>query len=433
MRQTLFYLPHQLGPLTLFGWVSWGMLGLMVYVALILLMSRTREARAQALRESGFAWAIGAAVIGALLPMVESKVSISPTESVPIGLPIRGYGLMLMLGVLAAVWIASRRMVRLGLSRDSFLSLALWVVIGGLLGARLFYVVQKWSELDGQTIQQKIWTALQFTEGGLVVYGSVMGGMVGILLWTVQQRVRPIPLFDAVVPAFFIGLSLGRIGCLLNGCCYGGICDSDLPCITFPKGAPAYMDQLEHGRLLGMDLQAAPSGSGSVIAVDAASWAANQQIEKGQRLDELKVFVIPPDPKDPMRSALAPPEFEGIMRVNDRNLRFSDTELPARSLPVHPSQIYASISALLLCFWSLAIPHWIERPGRVFGAGLIGYGVVRILEEIIRVDEQGQFGTSLSISQWVSVVGILAGIAILVASVLRVFQPQTTSGTASGT
>jgi len=94
-------------------------------------------------------------------------------------------------------------------------------------------------------------------------------------------------------------------------------------------------------------------------------------------------------------------------------------DLPNKSLPVHPSQIYASLTGFLLCFWSLSIPRWIQRPGLVFGSGWLVYGILRFLEEIVRVDEGGQFGTDLSIAQWVSILGIVFGSILTVYSLVR--------------
>jgi len=110
--------------------------------------------------------------------------------------------------------------------------------------------------------------------------------------------------------------------------------------------------------------------------------------------------------------------------VDGNRIDVPNQVFPARSLPVHPSQIYASISGFLLCLWTLSIAPWTKRPGLVFGAGLIGYGIIRILEEIIRDDEQGTFWTSLTISQWISVLGIIAGILVLAWSYRIGFRPQ---------
>ena len=416
MRQTLFYLPHEVGPLPLFGWVSWSMLGLLLYLGITLFYSYKQPKGASTLYEGLFNWIVGAAVLGFVLPAIEAKVAPGTADQIVVGLPVRGYGLMMMLGVLTAVGISYRRVLQLGVAKDSFLGLVLWTVVGGLLGARLFYIVQKWSELDGSSIPEKLWTALQFTEGGLVVYGAILGGIAGILGWTLLQKVVPLSLLDAIVPAFFIGLAFGRIGCLMNGCCYGGVVESGLPSIAFPRGAPAYMDQLASGRLLGIHTKSTHGPDLTIDAVDPGSWAQRVGITPGQILDSIQVGQVPQDPQlqaQAMREH-APPELEGLVRTDQ--VRTVVRELPNRSLPVHPSQIYASITGFLLCFWSLTIPRWVQRPGLVFGSGWLAYGVLRFLEEIVRVDEGGQFGTELSIAQWVSIVGILFGAILTVYS-----------------
>jgi len=112
-----------------------------------------------------------------------------------------------------------------------------------------------------------------------------------------------------------------------------------------------------------------------------------------------------------------PSVLEGLVRTDGK--RVLVRELPSKSLPVHPSQIYASITGFLLCFWSLSIPRWILRPGLVFGSGWLVYGTLRFLEEIVRVDEGGQFGTDLSIAQWVSMVGIGFGAILTIYSIAR--------------
>ena len=416
MRQTLFYLPHEVGPLPLFGWVSWSMLGLLLYLGITLFYSYKQSKGASTLYEGLFNWIVGAAVLGFVLPAIEAKVAPGTADQIVVGLPVRGYGLMMMLGVLTAVGISYRRVLQLGVAKESFLGLVLWTVIGGLLGARLFYIVQKWSELDGTSISEKLWTALQFTEGGLVVYGAILGGIAGILGWTLLQKVVPLSLLDAIVPAFFIGLAFGRIGCLMNGCCYGGVVESGLPAIAFPRGAPAYMDQLASGRLLGIHTKSTHGRDSTIDAVDPGSWAQRNGIAPGQILDSIQVGQVPQVPSlqaQAMREH-APPVLEGLVRTD--RVRTVVRELPNRSLPVHPSQIYASITGFLLCFWSLTIPRWVQRPGLVFGSGWLAYGVLRFLEEIVRVDEGGQFGTELSIAQWVSIVGIVFGAILTVYS-----------------
>lgn len=424
MRPTLFYVPHEfLGiPVLGFGWA----LGLVIlFAAIFIFTSRKKQPIAKILEEQGIMWVVAAGIIVFLLPQIETRIDDGTQSGWNVGLPVRGYGVMLMLAVLSALGIALYRCKRVGLGQEAFFSLATWVVVAGLLGARIFYVVQKWQELAGETLGEKIWTALKVTEGGLVVYGSVIGGLIAMLVWCKKNRVSIFPIADSVTPAFFIGLAFGRLGCLLNGCCYGGICDLPLPAIEFPSGSPAYMDQLRSGKLLGMSTDKEPTldAPQPIRNVEPKSWADIQQIHAGQNLVEVREIVIDgPSPAMP----LAHPMFEANVRVDAQSFRVPKASVRSTSQPVHPSQVYAAISALILCGWTFLLAENTKRFGVVFGSGLVAYGVLRIIEEIIRVDEAGQFGTALSIAQWISIGGICLGIFLIVWANVRNQSPQPT-------
>ncbi len=410
MRPTLFYIPHEfLGiPVLGFGWV---LAAIAILAIAILVTSRKKGGVAKVLEEQGVVWGVAALIVVFLLPQIETRIPTGESQAWIAGLPIRGYGVMLMLGVMSAMAIAMFRCEKAGLSREAFFSLATWTIVSGMIGARLFYVVQKWSEL-GDTLQEKLWKALQVTEGGLVVYGSVIGGLIAIALWSRKHRFSLLKLADCVTPAFFIGLAFGRIGCLLNGCCYGGLCDASLPSITFPSGSPAYMDQLESGKLFGMEVEDKPelTAPQAILQVKPNSWASENNIQPGQKLVTIKEWMA----EGPKRNdALASPIYEATVQVDNRQFQIAPGAVPARSMPVHPSQVYAAVSGLILCIWTCLFSAVIKRTGVVIGAGLIAYGFQRIIEEIIRVDEAGQFGTALSIAQWISIGGILTGIGLV--------------------
>ncbi len=123
--------------------------------------------------------------------------------------------------------------------------------MGGVLGARIFYVVQKWDEFAILGFAERLVAIVKLTEGGLVIYGGVFGGIAAGCIFCLVHR-QPIRAFgDLIAPAFLIGYSFGRIGCLLNGCCFGGVCTEALPTIQFPQGSGPYLAQLESGKLLG--------------------------------------------------------------------------------------------------------------------------------------------------------------------------------------
>src|SRR4029077_4242869 len=84
-------------------------------------------------------------------------------------------------------------------------------------------------------------------EGGIVLYGSIIGGTTAFFLY---RLVRPFPLLgllDVIAPSLALGIAIGRVCCFLNGCCYGDLCD-DLPWgVSFPRYSPPWLDQAAVG------------------------------------------------------------------------------------------------------------------------------------------------------------------------------------------
>ncbi len=178
----------------------------------------------------------GAAIIG--LPRV-----------FPGGLPIRGYGVMVLVGAAVGVWMATYRAQRAGIDREIIWSMAFWLFIGGMIGGRAFYVVEYWHEkFRADSFRETLLRALNFPEGGLVVYGALFGGVAAVLLFIRKHKLPALATFDLIAPSMAFGLALGRIGCFLNGCCYGG--PTALPWgVSFPQGSPPYVDQMVRGVL----------------------------------------------------------------------------------------------------------------------------------------------------------------------------------------
>lgn len=162
-----------------------------------------------------------------------------------LGLKLFGYGLMLMLAFLGAMTLAARRAAKERLDPEVVYDLALWVFLGGLIGARLFYVVQYWGERVHSLVDViKIW------EGGIVLYGSLIGATVGLFAYWLLRRFPLLPTLDAIAPSLALGVALGRFGCFLNGCCYGDRCN--LPwAVRFPKNSPPWADQAREGLISG--------------------------------------------------------------------------------------------------------------------------------------------------------------------------------------
>ena len=122
--------------------------------------------------------------------------------------------------------------------------------------------------------------------------------------------------------------------------------------------------------------------------------------------------LLPPVPKidDPART----PELAASVTVDHRTVLLSPNELPRWSLPVHPSQIYSAIDSFLLCLLILCLQPWVTRDGQAFLIAVALHAVARFTLELIRSDEAGQFGTSLTIAQWISIAAGLTAVAGLI-------------------
>src|SRR3954465_10144488 len=153
----------------------------------------------------------------------------------PEGLPGAGDGLMLLVGITSGVGMAMYRARQGGLNPEIILSLAIWLVICGVVGARLFYVTEYWDEsFAGRSPRETILEIINIPEGGLVIYGGLVGAAVGFTVFILKHRLPFLAMADLIAPSMAICLAFGRVGCFLNGCCYGG--QTDLPWhVTFPK------------------------------------------------------------------------------------------------------------------------------------------------------------------------------------------------------
>ncbi|MEK7448410.1 MAG: prolipoprotein diacylglyceryl transferase [Planctomycetota bacterium] len=333
-------------------------------------------------------------------------------------LPIYSYGFMVMLGFLAAIFIASRRARQINVSPETILDLGIIAMISGVLGARLAYLAMFPRHFDWQAFnifdgglniiaiiigwfipyvfflltrkktspddQKRNRPLLKFTllfttsiisaviigrlvhlilhqkeygpnifkflyiwEGGLVFYGGLLLAVVCGIFYLQYKRVTALKIADLLAPVTMLGLALGRVGCYLNGCCYGKIA-LDLPwAVEFPNfqgkfpGSPAFEQHVELGKIL--------------------------------------------------------------------------KDAPA-SLPVHPIQIYSSFIALIL-FVFLSVLFYKNKDtsepspkdGVVVAYLLIAYPVARFLLEFLRGDNE-RVWTGLTVSQIISGFVFLIGL-----------------------
>lgn len=413
MLQTLFHIPREIHGYPVFGFglllAAWGLFSVILLARLI---------RRQGLNADTWSYLPLLALVAAAI------VWILPAVSEAEGLPIRGYGVMLLLGLVAATSVLAWRMRRAGLDSELAVTVLFWIFVPGIVGARAFYVIEYWADFHKATAEQTFWAVLNVAQGGLVVYGSVIGGLVGVIAFARWNRFPLLALGDMVAPAFAVGLAFGRMGCMLNGCCFGGPCD--LPwAVTFPWGSPAHVQQAEQGEVFLHGLKFAPGNGPPVITeVEPGSSAAQAGLAKGMRVDRINGRGVAS--AEEARLTLLGLRQPGmpiavIAGPHGTPHRWTLSAPVPRSRPVHPAQIYSVVNAVLLFLVLWAFDPFRRRDGEVIALGLTLYPITRILLEIIRTDESPIFGTGLSISQNVSVL-VLIGVVFLWIYVLR--QPR---------
>lgn len=409
MRRTLFLIPHEIAGIPVFG-IGWA-LGLMVLAAVVVTLYRVKsgESAGRYWTQHGLLWALFAAAVVAFLPSVE-LVNI---RGEAVGLPIRGYGVMLLMGIVAAVGLALNRAQRYGIGEEVIFGIAPWAIIGGILGARLFYVIEYRDQFFYGDLVSSLKRALNFTEGGLVVYGSFIGGFVAGGFHVIRNRLPLLRLGDVVVPTMFIGLALGRFGCLLNGCCYGGAYEDHWSALRFPNGSPVFQDQLTSGDLIGVRLT--PERD-RIEAVQSQSLAEARGLNRGDSVSQFGP-VRSVELADPQRPAEDTP-FGLVAVVEGVEHYWPANELPANARPVRATQVMSAVGGLALCIGLCFLSRFVRRDGMIMLIGFISYAILRFAMEMLRNDEPGQFGTALTISQWVSVM-VLVGSTIAMAWLLR--------------
>jgi len=146
------------------------------------------------------------------------------------------------LGFLAS-WMAAGRLFRLaGRTPDDLAPLVTWLMISGVLGARIAYVIEHWySEFAAQPLM-----VFRIDQGGLMFFGGAIAAALTVMLYVRLKKEPLLPLADVVLAVLPLGHAFGRIGCFMHGCCHGQVTDSLLG-VCFPAKAPAWWMQLEQG------------------------------------------------------------------------------------------------------------------------------------------------------------------------------------------
>ena len=320
-----------------------------------------------------------------------------------IGLEIPGYGVALMVGFLLSIMWAVRRAERSGADPDVVLNCGFIALFGGILGSRVMYVVHYWEQFTGGTPLQVFLRLLDVRKGGLEVYGGFITVVVGVLLYLWIRRYSIRWYLDILAPSAALGMSIGRIGCFFNGCCFGGV--TDLPCaVRFPYGSPAQLQQwldrspgagLPEEFLVFSSRGVYPDGS-AVFPISRESIRATDQEIAAQPATSIKHSDI---------------------RTQMKHYNLSAADLRAlakqyRSLPVHPTQLYSAFNLGLLAALLSAVYWRRTRDGQVICTMLLIEPWTRWMLERLRADNPVDVNTlgGITISQFLAICLSAAGL-----------------------
>jgi phosphatidylglycerol---prolipoprotein diacylglyceryl transferase len=416
----------------------------------------------------------------------------------PDGIPIYGFGAMLFVTFILCTMWATRRGKAVGLPGEKTQDMVIWLFVAGIIGARVLYMIQYSHQFPNKDIFSLITAFFQIWKGGIIFYGSALGGVIGYALFYKyvlrKFNVSGWQLADAMAPVLALGLAIGRIGCFLNGCCWGQVAVEEIAPVPFGGAQypllPAHCrDDMVRGyglqsstgfTLVPRDRGAVANDPRSVVQfVEKDSPAEKAGLKPGDRIigvngkpnaavlqvvgtgdaltqawEELlkqagaSAEGLPEhhaafdNPKDYEKAAIAL-DRPGVTLVDsdrlaelvrdwprgrhDLELTVSrdgqEVALPPfapRSVSLYPTQIYETVSMILLILLLLAYYPFRRHDGQLMVLCMVGYSIHRFIDESLRIEPA--IGLGLTLSQWGSVV-IFAG-AVGIELYLRKVMPS---------
>jgi phosphatidylglycerol:prolipoprotein diacylglycerol transferase len=325
-------------------------------------------------------------------------------------IPIYGYGLMLFFAYLFCTALGKRLCKRQGLDGSLIPDLTIWLFVAGILGGRIVFVVQYWEQFRRTDGEMDFVRMLKLWDGGLVLYGALLGGVIGYFAYDYFVLRRFVlsrwKMLDVVAPCIALGVALGRIGCLCTGCCYGNVACEHSPPLSFPAHSMAWDKMVKNGNqsFYGYVLV---EGTSLVEAVEPGSAAADAGLRPGDRIIAMNDV------------ALAELDKVNLVALKDGELTLTvlrdgrgiDVTFAPKTIGLNPTQIYETISMCLLLFLLLSYFPFRRHEGELLVFFMVGYGVHRFLNEMLRTDtDPVAFG--LTLSQNISI-AVLCSAAVL--------------------
>ncbi len=301
-------------------------------------------------------------------------------------LTVKSYGFMMVVGFLAAVTVI--RYLSRHFTRDPqhITNAALYSLIAGVVGARIFFVVHYSDQFRGN------WGDLfAIWNGGLELIGGVVLAIAVIVLYIRYHKLPMRHYLDVLAIGLTTALVFGRIGCFLNGCCYGK--PTELPwAVRFPYGSFAYESQTKPDP---------------------------DRHRLHPRLDLPQEFFGYTDEQGYYIPALKPPKY--LTPAQKEQVAHGAYQC----LPVHPTQLYSSAGAALLTLILYGIwrrsqkaekagrYRFLTRPGGTFSVMFILYGIMRFCIEMIRDDNPFE-AAGLTVAQILSIGLAILGLVLII-------------------
>lgn len=436
-----------------------------------------------------------------------------------LGIPLYGFGAMLLLSFIVVVGWGRWRAPQVGLPWERFQDMSMLLLATGIAGARVVYMIQYYDQFPDKSLLGLAIAFISIWDGGIVFYGSIFGGLIGYLFFRhyVVKRlgVNGWQLADAVAPMLAIGMAIGRIGCYLNGCCWGQVACPEcqpmpLPAelgqfplisahakrqVIWPPDEDSRLPQI-HGLQTSVGFSLRPREAVSfgdtrsvVLAIEPGSAAEQAGLKPGDRIVGLQdqpnyllleitgsekarkeaaelaakepvlvreverqrqhvALLIETESTETMntvRAKLAPLSNQIVMAVHDSLYEYVRSgplgarrldlvvERDGNRIPISftprtttffPTQIYETISMILITILLLTFQPFRRHDGQVIVLLMICYSIHRFLNEAIRIEPTYRF--ELTLSQWISIGIFLAGIVLEI--YLRSTQPKLPPG-----